>query len=403
MPVHFTTVWKVIFDCVARLFLARMLSLHDFQALAFMLYAHLHDYCLTYRPQLVSPCPRIDLITQFTDFECLEFFRFEKDDIPFLAQALGLPAAFRTPTGYVTTRVEALLMLLYRLSYSGTWGRARRHFGRSRSAMSEIVHYVLIFLRERWGHLLLLPPHYREPAVLRRHADAVYAKGCPLSNVAVFIDATIRRVCRPSVGQQAAYSGYRKYHAVKYQNLVAPDGLIVHQFGPVEGRRSDPWIVRASHVINLMVHAFRFPITAATIAQHTPAAPGAPAAHIAEAGGAFIQYCAFGDKGYFTNPTGALIAAYRRPPEGVPLTPAEQAFNTAMAGGRIGAEWLFLKTVQKNAYLDNYKQMKVFGTPVGLYYTAATLLTNVHTCMYGSETSSFFKIQPPTLDEYLVM
>ena len=62
-----------------------------------------------------------------------------------------------------------------------------------------------------------------------------------------FIDCTLRRMCRPTIAQQAAYNGhkkcYKKTHGLKWQNIVAPDGIIINQWGPFEGRRSDPWIV----------------------------------------------------------------------------------------------------------------------------------------------------------------
>jgi hypothetical protein len=45
--------------------------------------------------------------------------------------------------------------------------------------------------------------------------------------------------------------------------------------------------------------------------------------------------------------------------------------------------------------------LKVFHQPVAVFYVVAALLANCHTCLYGSETSSFFKIAPPTLEEYL--
>lgn len=268
-----------------------------------------------------------------------------------------------------------------------------------------MVHFLLIFLSERYGHLLHLPPHYRQPNLSRRHADAIYAKGCPLPNVVVFIDATIRRVCRPHIAQEAAYSGYKKYHAIKYQNLAAPDGMIVDQWGPAEGRRSDPWLLGQSGIIDRIVASFRFPLnTPASIAQHTPVAPGAPTAHIGVGGpNPFLQFCAFGDKDYFTQPTGSIIAAFRRVAHGPPLTPAEQAFNTAMAAGRVRVEWIFLKVIMRYAYLDHHKQLKVFRTPVGLYYSVATLLTNVHSCLYGNQTANFFNLQPPSLEEYLAV
>ena len=34
-------------------------------------------------------------------------------------------------------------------------------------------------------------------------------------------------------------NGYKKVYAIKFQSVVAPNGLIANLFGPVEGRRHD--------------------------------------------------------------------------------------------------------------------------------------------------------------------
>ena len=47
-------------------------------------------------------------------------------------------------------------------------------------------------------------------------------------------------VSRPGGGlQRASYSGHKRKHALKFHNVLTPDGLFFHLFGPVEGRRHD--------------------------------------------------------------------------------------------------------------------------------------------------------------------
>ena len=79
-----------------------------------------------------------------------------------------------------------------------------------------------------------------------------------------------------------------------------------------------------------------------------------------------------------------MVTSYR----GGAISRNQMIFNKRMSAVRICVEWAFGKVLSLFAYLD-------------LYYAVAVLLTNCHTCMYGSETSSFFNLQPPALLEYL--
>ncbi len=68
-------------------------------------------------------------------------------------------------------------------------------------------------------------------------AQAVFDKGACLSNVYGFIDGTIQRTCCPQQGQEELFSGHKRYHGVKYQHVMLPNGMIPHCYGPFEGRR----------------------------------------------------------------------------------------------------------------------------------------------------------------------
>jgi hypothetical protein len=221
------------------------------------------------------------------------------------------------------------------------------------------------------------------PTLMRRQASKIKAsfesKSSPISNC-----LPPNHIRKKNLAKYVKHFRFKKTHGLKWQNIVAPDGIIINQWGPYEGRRSDPWIQGESNIVGTIVGRFRFPVDSPeSIALHTPQNPNSP--NLFRPGPPpFIQYCVFGDKGYFTHHTGAVIGAYRRA-AGVPdLPPAEQAFNVAMSKGRIAVEWGFLDVVQTWGYLDCTKGMMVWKTPVAHYYQAASLLTNFHCCLYGN-------------------
>jgi len=45
--------------------------------------------------------------------------------------------------------------------------------------------------------------------------------------------------------------------------------------------------------------------------------------------------------------------------------------------------------------------MKLQLSPISKYYIAAALLTNIHTCLYGSQTGAYFNCVAPSVESYL--
>lgn len=346
--------------------------------------------------------PRLQFYN-LTDHEIRLWFRFEKNDFPRLIHALGLPAVIITPRRkYRYDAQTALCVLLWRLSYMNKWDHAVPVFGRCISSMSEITQYLLIHIAQRFQHLLRLPAYYTRPANLRYFADVIYGKGGALSNCIGFIDGTIRRICRPLYMQQACYNGFKKYHALKWQNVVAPDGMIIHQYGPAEGRRSDIWLLRESGIREALRERCRFLLTPGNEDLHRPADPEAPSAVLEDAGTRYIQYAVFGDKGYITLDDATLIASYKRQ-AGEELTASQLRFNKAMSRVRMAVEWGFLKILTVFGYLRNHCEMKIWNAPVAPYYVVASILTNCHNTLYRNQTSKYYNVLPPTLEAYLSM
>lgn len=75
-------------------------------------------------------------------------------------------------------------------------------------------------------------------------------------------------------------------------------------------------------------------------------------------------------------------------------------FNNNMKVLRIAVEWGFAKVIQQFAFIDFKKNQKLLLQDLENMFLVAALLTNCHTCLYGSQTASYFDIEPPTLEEY---
>ena len=139
-------------------------------------------------------------------------------------------------------------------------------------------------------------------------------------------------------------------------------------FGPLEGRRHDAFMLGASGLAQKL-RRFQQP-------------NGQP-------------YVIYGDPAYGVSRN--ILAPFR----GAQLTRQQQDFNKSMSRVRISVEWTFGKICQYFSYIDFKRNNKVLRQPVAKYYLVAALLTNCHTCLYGSLTSTFFNVDPPSLETYL--
>ena len=105
--------------------------------------------------------------------------------------------------------------------------------------------------------------------------------------------------------------------------------------------------------------------------------------------------CIYGDLAYPLRPQ--LQSPFRN----VRPTVVQTAYNRAMSKVRIGVEWVFGGIVNFFKFLDFKKNLKLGLQPIGKMYIVCTFLMNLRTCMYGSMTSNYFNIDPPTVEEYL--
>ena len=175
-------------------------------------------------------------LNAFSSEESLALFRFLPHHIGQLAALLELDVRFGYPSYHVDA-VECICIMLRRLASPTRWMDLEQLFGRSRSALCAVFLASVDRFVSKWGRLL---SEWRGDFMRERAPRFAARIEASLDRCVGFIDGTALFVSRPGGGlQRACYSGHKRKHALKFQNLLTPDGLFFHLFGPVEGRRHD--------------------------------------------------------------------------------------------------------------------------------------------------------------------
>ena len=88
-------------------------------------------------------------------------------------------------------------------------------------------------LWQAWHRLTQWNNQVMDPNHLQQYADVISAKGSPLDNCFGFVDGTVRPISRPGQHQRAVYNGHKRVHALKFQSVALPNGLIGNLYGPI--------------------------------------------------------------------------------------------------------------------------------------------------------------------------
>lgn len=82
-----------------------------------------------------------------------------------------------------------------------------------------------------WEHKLIWDGIQLDKDSLTQFKKVYVRKGSVATDIIGFIDATIIPISRPGEDQEYFYSEYKKLHAIKFQNVDTPDGIISHTKG----------------------------------------------------------------------------------------------------------------------------------------------------------------------------
>ena len=301
---------------------------------------------------------------------CWKMFRFQKDDLRRLKTALHVPDNMTLPNRTVFVGIDGLCIMLRRLAYPSRLCDMEQMFGCGASELGLIFNAMIDFIHERFStRLTNLDQEWLDIAHLERYANAVTRKGSPLNKCWGFVDGTCMNICRPKHGQEQCYSGHKRQHVLKFQAIMVPCGLIANLYGPVEGRRHDAYMLQDSGILPQLTNKVD--------------RNGEP-------------YYLYGDPAYPLLPV--LLAPYR----GAQITLQQSNFNKSMTPLRQCVEWGFGDIARNFAFIDFKKNLKLYLSPVAKYYVVACLLTNCKACLYGNITCSYFDVEPPSLEDYLL-
>lgn len=185
-----------------------------------------------------------------------------------------------------------------------------------------------------------------------------------------FIDGTVRAVCCPIEGQEQIYNGHKRVHAMKYQSVATPDGIIVHLSGPYAGNRHNSCLFEMSGL--------------------------APILRTHAKGDRNCQLTLYGDPAY------TVSDIMQRPFHTAGISHEEKLYNERMSKVRIGVEWCFGYVLQYFPFSDFQKNQKTLLAEVHTHYVCSVLFANIRSCIQQTNSSSAkFRVNPPTLDEYL--
>lgn len=130
--------------------------------------------------------------------------------------------------------IEGLCIALKRLAYPCRYSDLIYRFGKPSPVLSLIYNEVTDFLYTTHGHRVTRWNNsILDPRSLQKYADAIHAKGGALENCFGFVDGMVRPICRPKKLQRTMYNGHKRVHALKFQSVSLPNGLIAHLYGPV--------------------------------------------------------------------------------------------------------------------------------------------------------------------------
>ena len=148
-----------------------------------------------------------------------------------------------------------------------------------------------------------------------------------------------------------------------------PNGIIGHLYGPVEARRHDAGILRDSELLDDL------------------------RAHFDRVDG--DNYTLYGDPAY---PVSRYLLG---PFKGAYLVGGKKEWNKRMSSVRQAVEWGFGSVLVLFAFLDFKKNQKIFSQSVAKYYAVGVILAYCFNTLYRNQTSLYFNLSPPSLEQYL--
>jgi len=262
--------------------------------------------------------------------------------------------------------------MLYRWARPTTLKQMAWEFGRQPGHLCECIIWM-------FQHVLYEFPHLEDGRSVEawaghfaRFSAAIHDKAGPgtLTNCALLYDVKIQETTKPIHFQADFYTGFTRCHGLKWLEVAFPNGILPFPFGPVGSNEADPTVFVRS---GLRRSILRASIKAGRV------------------------HCGYGD------PAFGQDRFCQGPYKWLPLSSGEASHNTKMSKVRVPNEWGIGLVTRHFSALNFKSNLRIFRSPLYLYWPVLQILTNCHTCFYHNQISNYFKCKPPSVFEYVEM
>eukprot|EP00611_Tribonema_gayanum_P018714 TRINITY_DN318_c0_g1_i2.p1 TRINITY_DN318_c0_g1~~TRINITY_DN318_c0_g1_i2.p1 ORF type:complete len:192 (-),score=20.11 TRINITY_DN318_c0_g1_i2:117-692(-) len=185
--------------------------------------------------------------------------------------------------------------------------------------------------------------------------------------------STVRKIPRPSAGPRMLYNDRDSVQTLKFQAVYTPDGIIRHLTDAYAGRALNAGIMRECDLD---------PVLRANM--------------VADG----VTYSVYADAAYERRRTPYVMTPYKGN-----IAPGswEAFFNGAMVNERVTAasEFGLLRSLWTAENFPTAHELFQCDCGLGQQYVVMAILTNLHTCMYGCKTATYFKLYAPSARAYV--
>jgi nuclease HARBI1 len=171
-----------------------------------------------------------------------------------------------------------------------------------------------------------------------------YAK--KVRRLSIALGLLMARSAPSAVLQKQSFNGHKRVHSLNLQSVSAPDGIILDLTGPWKGKRHDCGMLRRSGLLERL------------------------------------------EKNQSEFWHGLYIRRSR--------------ISSELCSTNFFQGIAHLVSTDLFPFVDFKQNLKVYLQPVAKFCKIAVLFTNVHTCLYGSVTTSFHEMEAPELKCYLI-
>jgi hypothetical protein len=351
----------------------------------FSLYLELRIRKKMLRLPPVIPAGRFSL-DSLTPADSRYQFRFE----PMIIRRL---AAFFFPNDdFVVTQehdkclaVDALCMFLRQMAHSIPQRDLVDEYFCSVSRISRVTNYVARIVGTRARAVLsgLDEEHIKDN--IEDWTTAVERVACGYeTGVYAFIDSKLFFTTRLIWCKKAVYSGHKHRSGVKFQTIVAPNGIVISVYGPAVGRSGDGLVLQDSGILPVLRNLYDWGEVNSPVNLND----GLPPRGIA----------IYGDSAYPRRR--GIMAAYKR--FELDAVPARVDVQNGLNEARSEQEHWYAGLVLNWRGISNPLEMKLGMRPVPAYIWSIILLEDIRVCAEGtSQICRKFELSPPTVNEFL--